>query len=528
MKIMTMGLLVGLCLLIATIQPALAQELAKDQTVFLGIEADDMRSIDPIAPVAAQDMVMRHHLYGALVRTPDGDCLGKREPDLATKWEISRDNLTWTFYLRKGVKWHWNYGEVTAEDVVYSLNRVKDSKFSAYRGSYVNFTAIKAIDKYTVQIVTAKPDPYLLSKVSNNLGGWIVCKSALEKAGKFDQGVSPVKEECIGTGPFKFVEYRSKDRVVLARNDDYWAGKPIVEKLVVKYIPDDGARELALLKGEIAACKSLNDSKWIANMRSKGLILDALGPADMDVIYFNTKMKPFDDKRVREAFAYAADKTSIRMLIPETRTYCTSPVPDGYPEHVETSWGKYNVRDVDLAKRLLAQAGYPDGIKVKLFMSTAFWYKDIMVLFQNQLKEAGIDLDMNFVAHAEYLTKVRQGVNPFVIWGIKYPTAIQWVRPYYHSDAIVGTPKGELNFMMYSNSKVDALIEEAETTLDDTKRMGLFAQIQRMIAQDFPSMPVVVMRSPRLRHPWLDLGYKPLNDIIWSYEIGVKTKVLKH
>ena len=151
-----------------------------------------------------------------------------------------------------------------------------------------------------------------------------------------------------------------------------------------------------------------------------------------------------------------------------------------------------------------------------------------MVLFQNQLKEAGIDLDMNFVAHAEYLTKVRQGVNPFVIWGIKYPTAIQWVRPYYHSDAIVGTPKGELNFMMYSNSKVDALIEEAETTLDDTKRMGLFAQIQRMIAQDFPSMPVVVMRSPRLRHPWLDLGYKPLNDIIWSYEIGVKTKVLKH
>jgi peptide/nickel transport system substrate-binding protein len=133
-----------------------------------------------------------------------------------------------TFHLRKGVQWHWGNGEVTSEDIVFSLNRVRNSKASAFRGTYENFKEIKAMDKYTVQITTAKPEPFLLTKVANYYGGYIVCKKALEKAGTQDRGVAPKKEEVIGTGPFKFVEYKPKDRILLVRNDEYWKGKPIM------------------------------------------------------------------------------------------------------------------------------------------------------------------------------------------------------------------------------------------------------------------------------------------------------------
>lgn len=526
----TVIVMLGLFIIGVTNHSTMAsQELASEQVFVMGLTAGDIGTLDPIGGVVLQDRPVIHHIYGALVRHPIGDSGSLDfQPDLATKWEISSDKLTWTFHLRKGVKWHWGYGEATSEDVVYSLTRVKNSQASAFRSNYDNFREIKAIDKYTVQITTSKPDPFLLTKVANYFGGWIVCKKALEKAGAFGRGVSPTREEVIGTGPFKFVEYRPKDGITLVRNDDYWEGKPIIEELILKYIPDDGAREMALLKGEIAATLGLYDREWLGYMRREGIIVDPMGPTDLKALYFNLKIKPFDDKRVREAFAYGIGQESIiKMQGEDISNYCTSPVPSGLDGHIDAGWAKYK-RDPEKARKLLAEAGYPDGLTVKLFMSIGWWYLDKMIIYQSDLKKIGINLEMTKVDHTVYKTKMTEGLNPIVIWGSRLPLATNWLRNFYHTDSIIGTPKAADNYMYYSNPEVDRLIELAETSYDEKIRLDALAKAQRIIVQDFPSIPSVETFTPAVRNPWLDLGYEPKSNFLWIYEIGLKTRILKH
>lgn len=507
-----------------------AQELAKEQVLVIGLTTGDIGTIDPHGGLTVQDRFIAPHLFGSLVRHPIGESNSLDFlPDLATKWEISKDKLTWTFYLRKGVKWHGGYGEFTAEDVIYSLNRVKNGKSSAFRGQYENFKDFKAIDKYTVQITTSKPEPFLLTKVANYYGGFIVCKKALERAGAFDRGMSPVKEEAVGTGPFKLLEYKPKDRIIFVRNEEYWGEKPIIERFVGRYIASDGARELALLKGEIAATIGQHDYKWLKHVMSKGVILDKVGPIDLKALYFNLKMKPFEDRRVREAFAYAIGQDAIlEMQGKEISGYCLSPIPTDCYGHCPTDWIKYKASDFEKAKKLLAEAGYPNGFTVKLFMSSGWWYLDKMVVYQNLLKKVGVNLDMTVIDHSAYKSKIVEGLNPIVIWGNRMPLATTWFRDMYHSASSLGAPKAANNYMYYANPEVDQLIEFAETSFDEKARLEALCKAQRKIVEDLPSIPSIETYTPYVRNPWLDLGYKIKNNFLWSYEIGPKTRILKH
>lgn len=505
-----------------------SQELAEEQVLVLGLHNADLGALEPMGGMVGADRVIIHHIYGALVRYPIGDCNSLDfQPDLATKWEVSSDKLTWIFYLRKGVKWHWGYGEVTSEDIVYSLNRVKNSKRSAFCGNYKSFKEIKAIDKYTVQITTDKPEPFFLNKVANYFGGFVVCKKAIEKAGAFDRGISPTKEEVVGTGPFKFWEYKPKDGVTLVRNDDYWEGKPVIEKVIFKYIPDDSARTLALLKGEIAACKGLDDHKWLSYVKSKGILIEPMGPTDLKALFFTLKMKPFSDKRFREAFAYGISQDSIiKMQGEEISGYATSPVPSGVYGHIDAGW-RYK-RDPEKAKSLLAEAGYPKGLTVKITMTVSPHYLDKMIVFQNELKDVGINLEMTKMDHVAYRAQGRQGLNPINFRGTRLPLATSWLRDHYHTDSIIGSPRAAHNYMYYSNPEVDRLIELAENTFDETVLLDALAKAQRKIVQDLPAIGVIETRTACVRHPWYDLGYEPKNNFLWNYEISVKTKILKH
>jgi peptide/nickel transport system substrate-binding protein len=528
-KLIIMSIVLTLLVIGTTIDSVLAsQELAERQEVALAVTAGDIGSADPFASGLIQDNVFIWHVFGSLVRYPIGDVTsGKIEPSLATNWELLPDKLTWIFHLRKGVKWHWEHGEFTSEDVVYSLNRVKNSKVSAWRGSYETFKDVKAVDKYTVQITTFKPDPYLLNKLSDSFGGYIVCKKAVEKAEAFDRSLRHSKEEVVGTGPFKFLEYKPKDRIVLVRNSDYWEGSPIIEKLTIRFIPNNTAREIAILKGEIHGYSGTTNQQWLTHMRSKGILAPPMGPADLKAIYFNLRVKPFDNKKVREAFAYACSQESIaEMQGQDISRIATSPVPSGTWGHADAGW--HRKRDVGQAKKLLAEAGYPNGLSVTCFMSVGWWYLDKMIIWQNELKEAGIDLQMTKVDHTVYQQKIRAGLNPFAIWGMTQPLATNWLRNFYHSDSAIDKPKGNHNFMYYSNPEVDRLIELSEVTVDQKTLLEILTKAQKVIVQDLPSIPVIETRTPKMIHPTLDLGYEPKGNFLYNLQIGPKTKLLKN
>lgn len=263
-------------------------------------------------------------------------------------------------------------------------------------------------------------------------------------------------------------------------------------------------------------------------MKSKGIVVEPMGPVDLKALYFNLRIKPFDDKRVREAFAYGTSQDSIiDMQGRDISNYCTSPVPSGTYGFVDAGWSKYK-RDPERAKKLLAEAGYPNGLNVKLFMSVGWWYLDKMIVYQNELKECGINLEMTQVDHTVYRSNIMKGLNPIVIWGLRLPLAASWLRDLYHTDSIIGTPKAINNWMYYSNQEVDRLIELAETTFDEKIRLETLGKAQRLIVQDLPAIPSVETFTPAVRVPWLDLGYKPKSNFIWIYEIGLKTRILKH
>ena len=209
-----------------------------------------------------------------LVSYPPGTISTEFVPALAERWTVSEDGRTYTFMLRKGVQWHYNFGEFTADDVKFSLDRYRNSNVSPWSSSYVNVTGIEVVGPHTVKVSLKSPDPFFLASVASDTEsvGLMVCKKAFESSGADAMRLSPV-----GTGPFSFKEYVPKDRVVMVRNDAYWAGKPHLDEVVVRFMPSSAARELAMRTGEIDSIRAALDGQVIDRLTKQGFIIDKQG-----------------------------------------------------------------------------------------------------------------------------------------------------------------------------------------------------------------------------------------------------------
>ena len=184
-------------------------------TLNVGMAAADVSQLDPHRATTTQDKPLTSWLYNGLVRfSPGSASLEKLEPDLAERWESSADKLTWTFYLRKNVKFHGDYGTMTAEDVVFSLKRAADSKTSSFSADYASIDSIEAVDPSTVRIKLKQAVPFFLGLVTNYHGGNVVSKKAVEKLG------DTFRLNPIGTGAFKFESYKPNESVIFTANKD--------------------------------------------------------------------------------------------------------------------------------------------------------------------------------------------------------------------------------------------------------------------------------------------------------------------
>jgi len=219
---------------------------AKETLTFAG-GGKDAGQLDPHVSTKTQDKLLFAMIFNGLVRFKPGTMdPAQIEPDLAKSWESSPDGLVWTFHLRQGVQCHGDYGELTAEDVAFSLNRAGDPSVSAVSSDYESFKSVEAVDTYTVRITLKNPVPSLLGLVANYHGGNVVCKAAVEKLGNDGFKLHPV-----GTGPFAFVEYKANQYVRLSANEDYFRGQPKLDELLYRYVPSDSSRELAVIGGQV-------------------------------------------------------------------------------------------------------------------------------------------------------------------------------------------------------------------------------------------------------------------------------------
>ncbi|HEV2675149.1 MAG TPA: ABC transporter substrate-binding protein [Aliidongia sp.] len=475
--------------------------MAEESILQVGVGSGDPATLDPHRASATGDMTLIGWIYNALVRFKPGSADPRDlEPDLAQSWETSADGKTWTFHLRHGVEFQGDWGELTADDVVYSLNRSADPKRSTFSSDFASIDSVTRLDDYTVRIALKYPDASFLGRVSNYHGGNIISRKAAEKFGD-DFGHHPV-----GTGPFAFVEQVTQQYVKLAAHQAYFRGKPKIDTIIVRNIPSDGTRELAFTSGELDLMDGKREQRWVDAARKRpGYNVDIFQPGEYRLLHINQNSPPLNDIRVRQAIAAAINVDDLVHYVgKDVGPKGCSIVPPGYLGE-DCSVGSY-VFDPAKARALLAEAGHADGITLKAIVSNISAQKPFMEVMQAQLAKVGIKLELQVVDHPTYQSQVRRDLSALVFYGAaRFPIADTYLSEFFHSRAIVGTPTAASNFSHCAVA--DHEIEAARVAPDAEGQKAMWKEAQRKIMADVCAIPLFDLRQVWVHSDRLDYGY---------------------
>ncbi len=446
------GLLFGLCMGAACMTMAQVTQ-AEDQVLHYAVKHGNVSTLDPHRATGSQDLMSVEMMFNGLVRYRPGNVSVETiEPDLAKSIPAPKvqpdGKQVWVFNLREGVYCH-PYGgkqgyEMTSEDVVFSLNRAADSKKSAFSGEYAGMT-VEALDKYTVKITLDKPiSPTLfLPKVANRFGGLIVPKKAVMEIGE-----DAFKTHPVGTGPFMFSSVKQMEKLVLVRHPKYFRGGAKLAEVDLYYMPDVSSRELGLQKGELDIIEGPRDQAWGKKMDAiPGVVVDAVGSSETVVAHFNMTKKPLDNLKVRQAIACALDrKEFVTYYGDRIASPIYSPVPlkgmvGGLAKEEAAKAGALYEPDLTKAKKLLAEAGFPNGFSIDVFTSESDSYKGAYELMQAQLRKVGINLNLSVVDHPTFHKRIREDLDPIVVYLSGRPNADNILTHFFDSNSIVATGK---------------------------------------------------------------------------------------
>lgn len=486
----------------AALALALASPALADGIISVGMAAPDIGQIDPHKATTTQDKPMTGWVFNGLVRFPPGsDDLAALEPDLAESWEKSDDGLEWTFHLRDGVQFHRGYGELTAEDVVFSLNRAANKDTSSFSGDYAAFSSVEAIDERTVKIMLSAPVPSLLGLVANYHGGNIVSKKAVEELG------ADFTLKAVGTGPFMVGEYSPQESITFDANPDYFRGAPKLDQIVYRFIPSDSARDLAMEVGELDVSYGRQDQQWIERVSGvDGISVDVVRPAELQNIHFNMTIPPLDDPAVRAAIATAIDRQQyVDFLGDSIAKPAQSIIPAGNlgfaPQTLHAKG------DPAKAKEMLAAAGHPDGITLKMIQTSLPSMLSIAQVLQAQLAEAGITLDLEVVDHQTFHANIRKDLSQVVYYSAaRFPVADVYLTQFFHSRSIVGTPTAATNFSHCAVA--DEEIDAARVEQDAEQQLAFWKTAQEKIVAEICAVPLHEQLIAWAKHDNVDYGYE--------------------
>ena len=518
---------------LATLTPTSAQG---DRPVMrFGVNAADLSSLDPHFASGTQDRTVVDMIFNALVRYAPGDST-EIEPDLATAIptpEMVDGKQVWTFELRDDAICHAGPESeaypLTADDVVYSLQKSADVDRSAFAGDYAGMT-VEKVDDHTVAITLDEPlsETLFLPKVANYAGGFIVCSQAVEAMGDEAFATNPV-----GTGPFMFQSYTPQNSVVLTANDDYFRGAPQLGGVEIRYMPDASSRELGLQSGELDAAAGLNESQWVERINAEGnLIADVFGVPEAVFVNLNITQEPLDDPLVREAIALAINRdehVALRgplVAEPIYSVVLAEVMPGGLTREEAEAAGVLYEQDLERARELMAEAGYPDGFSLDLVTSEMTDYRANYEVLQAELAEIGITLNLTVVDHATMHEQIREDVNPIVIYVAYRPNANVYLTNFFHSDSIVVDGASPItNFAHYSG--VDDLIEQARAETDPEAQAELWKQANIKILEDFAALPIYMQSLVYARQPSVDYGHELVSSLALYPQITEQTTITR-
>ena len=433
--------------------------VANEITVGIAQDLDD--SLDPHLAVAAGTKEVMFNVFEGLMKpTSTGDLT----PAVAESYTVSEDRLTYTFTLREGVKFH-NGDEVTAEDVVYSINRCADTTDGTpLVEAFSVIQSVEAVDARTVAITISEPSNEFISYMT----------TAILPADYDQQDTAPV-----GTGPFKFVSRAAQDNIVLEKFDEYWGTPAYLDKVTFKIMENADSLIMSLQSGAIDLCSHLTSTQ-VAQLGDDFYVAE--GTMNLvQALYLNNAEKPFDDVRVRQALCYAVDKQGIIDL---AFNGYGSPIGSSmYPafgKYFDESLTNYYTKDVEKAKSLLADAGYPNGFEMTITVPSNYQpHIDTAQVLVEQLKEIGVTAKIELVEWGTWVSDVysgRQFQSTVVGVDASNMTARALLERF--------TSDYAKNFINYNNADYDALFQQALTTYDDAEQTAIYKAMEKNLTEN--------------------------------------------
>jgi ABC-type transport system substrate-binding protein len=436
---------------------------------------NDQSSTDMFKAHGVEGLMMKQLMYNGLVALDRNFMI---VPGLAESWDISDDGLEYTFYIRKGVKFH-NGRALTTDDIKWTYEKYLDPDTGyLYKGDFDPIQEIDVIDDYTIKLSIGKPNAAFLAGIASGIKP--IMAKEMYKVGE-DGLLELIKP--IGTGPYRYVEWAQQEHFILEAFDDYWAGAPNVKKITFKIVPDETVRLTALATGELDIIRTppTNDLiEFIQNPTDEGYALGVMeGTQFLSYnLTLNTVEGPFTDKRVRLAVMYAVDRDAYPKIITK-----------GLAHNAHGSWPAGNVweskveppaRDLEKAKQLLAEAGYPDGLEISVLTANVADVDKVAEIAQAQLAQIGMKLNVDVVEVGRYFDRESK-----MDWDMKTGAHSLSIDPVLLWNLVLRTESPAWWWMgNYGDAEMDALLDEGELETDLAKRQEIYRRVYKKMQDD--------------------------------------------
>lgn len=451
-------------------------------TVATGSEAI---TLNPAEAADIPSISLNRHLYDGLV-----DYNEKLEviPALAESWTVSPDRLTWIFRLRRNVRFH-DGAPLDAAAVKASLDWALDPRSGNRARAFIGaIDSVEVVDSHTVRLSTKAPFAPLLRHLASGAGGWIVSPKAIKEAGK-NVGRQPV-----GTGPYKLLEWKVGQEIVLERNPDFWGGRPYFDRIVFKTVREPSARIVMLETGAVDAALNLPpiERKRLESLKDIAARVDSTNR--LVYIGLSTSKPPLNDAKVRRALNHAIDKQGIiDGILRGQGEVAVSPIGPGNWGHA--SIGRYDY-DPARAKALLAERGLGSGFALTIHYGPGRYLmdKEVLEAVQSQLREVGVTARLSAIEWGAFRALLREGLESdkhpvpsfdAYLFGFSPVTADGHLALYgqFHSSKLA-----VFNYMRYRSAAVDEWLTRGMTTLDARERLEAYRKAQHQIFEDAPGI----------------------------------------
>jgi len=447
---------------------------AGDNELRVAIDLDMVR-LDPATIGTTTDRFLAVNLFNGLLKFKPG--AGDIRRDLVDSYEVSPDGKVYTFLLRKGVKFHKGYGELTSSDVKFTILRHLDP--SVKSRDFKSFSVVdraETPDKYTVRVFLKRPSNDFLGTLSYH-GGLILSEKAVKELG------SKINTEPIGTGPYQLERRVAGSEIVMSANEDYFMGPPKIKKLIFKVIPDPSVSVNAVQKGDIDFyhVENIGAYRGLQKIKEKNfVVLTSQGSLTAYYAYLNCQKDPIKNLKVRQAIAHAIDVKGIVKSF--GGMVCSN--PSVFPSML-SSWTdklptyKY---DVDAARRLLKEAGYDKTTKIKVYYVKFGLHEDFAVMVKDYVSKI-MDVELVMLDVATFHQFLKDGKWDIYSQGLTRATEDIFASGFFHS-------KGPGNYTGYQNTELDKIIEDADMERDPVKSKKSYIRMQEIMAENLPYVPL--------------------------------------